>query len=263
MEICDKEVTLMAESGLFKQFVAALDKTKGLLNHLIKYKSNSYYKAQLDKTFSELNRTYKYLKAGIEKTENGDLKEQFKTVDQTVQVILSNSTYEAKLKAIKELEINLPDVEIELGHSVTLSESFKIPKEIPITEYRLDLEEAIKSYDNGCYVAALVLCRRSYEGALVIKYREKARKEPTTVIKCPHCKQTIKDNAYMGIAKLHQWAIDQRFVTEKMKQIGFLLADIGAGAAHPPLLEFPRDKELATLGINATMALLKELNSNR
>ena len=252
----------MTESELFKQFVAALVKTKELLNHLIKYKGNSYYKTKIDKTLAELNRTYKYLKAGVEKTKNEGLKKQFNGVDQAIQDILSNNTYEAKLKTIKELEINLPDVEIELEHSVALSESFKIPKEIPITEYRLDLEEAIKSYDNECYVAALVLCRRSYEGALVLKYREKTGKEPTTTIKCPHCKQTIKDNAYMGIAKLHQWAIDQSFVTEKMKQIGFLLADIGAGAAHPPLLEFPRDKELATLGINATMALLKELNSS-
>ena len=65
----------------------------------------------------------------------------------------------------------------------------------------------------------------------------------------------------MGIAKLHSWAIDNKNITDKLKQVGFLLTDMGAGAAHPPLAEFPRDKEMARLGITATLALLKEINN--
>jgi hypothetical protein len=63
----------------------------------------------------------------------------------------------------------------------------------------------------------------------------------------------------MGIAKLHNWAISEEVITERLKQVGFLLTDMGAGAAHPPLSPFPRDKELAYLGIASTIALLKEI----
>ena len=48
-----------------------------------------------------------------------------------------------------------------------------------------------------------------------------------------------------------------------MKQVGFLLSDMGAGAAHPPLKNFPRDKEIAKLGITATITLLKQLHTEK
>jgi hypothetical protein len=139
--------------------------------------------------------------------------------------------------------------------------SFEIPEEIPMTEYRLDLEEAIKDFDNGCFISALVLCRRAYEGALVALYKSKTGKDPVGEIRCKHCKNLIRDKAYMGIAKLHGWAIDDKIITDRLKQVGFLLTDMGTGAAHPPLLDFPRDIEISRLGITATLALLKEINS--
>ena len=105
------------------------------------------------------------------------------------------------------------------------------------------------------------MCRRSYEGALVALYRIRENKEPIEEIRCKNCKNTIKDKAYFGITKLHNWAIENKIITNRLKSVGFLLTEIGAGAAHPPLSEFPRDKELARLGITATLALLKEINN--
>lgn len=109
---------------------------------------------------------------------------------------------------------------------------------------------------------SLVLCRRAYEGALVALYRAE-QGEPVEEVRCKHCNNTIRSKAYMGIAKLHSWAIERGTITEKLKQVGFLLTDMGAGAAHPPLTEFPRNKEMARLGITATLALLKEIHKKQ
>ncbi|GFN40225.1 MAG: hypothetical protein YK1309IOTA_1460001 [Marine Group I thaumarchaeote] len=66
----------------------------------------------------------------------------------------------------------------------------------------------------------------------------------------------------MGITKLHGWALKEGVITEKLKSVGFLTADLGAGGAHPPLYNFPRDPDLAKLGILATITLLKQIYSN-
>ena len=109
------------------------------------------------------------------------------------------------------------------------------------------------------YISSLVLCRRAYEGSLVEKYRSIIRADPIADVLCPNCGKIIRSNAYMGIGKLHNWAIKTKIITDKLKQVGFLVSDIGAGGAHPPLEDFPRDPEIAKLGITATITLLKQI----
>ena len=185
------------------------------------------------------------------------------TADTTISLLINNGkNYEEKLLAIENLERFWPELEIEFEVLKLKLKNYEIPKEIPKTESRLDLEEAIKDFDNGCDISSLVMCRRSYEGALVTLYKENTGHDPIEQVTCKHCKAVIRDKSYMGIAKLHNWAISNDLVTDKLKHVGFLVTDLGAGGAHPPLTEFPRDKEMAKLGITATIALLKRIHSN-
>ncbi len=247
-----------------QQFANVINKVKDIISKLLKYKGNKHYKKQLESGLTELNRTYKFLRAKIHRMDKDGLKEKFKIIDDTISILLSNTEdNKEKLDAIKNLERYWPDLEIEFEDLRLKIRSFEIPEEIPMTEYRLDLEEAIKNFDNGCFISSLVMSRRAYEGALVALYKSKNSKEPIEELKCKSCKAMLKDKAYMGIAKLHNWAIKNNFVTDKLQQVGFLLTDIGAGAAHPPLTQFPRDKEMAILGITATLALLKEIHAKK
>jgi hypothetical protein len=247
-----------------KEFTEIVSKVKNSLANLLKYKGNKHYKKLLDESLKELNRSHKFLKAKIDRANKVELKEKFKTVDKEVANILSDSKYNDKLESIKNLDRFWPELEIEFENLKLNIRSFEVPEEIPMTECRFDLEEAIKDFDNGCFISSLVLCRRAYEGALVSLYKSKMLgNEPVEEVKCKHCKNLIRDKSYMGIAKLHSWAIDNRIITEKLKQVGFLLTDMGAGAAHPLLAEFPRDKEMARLGITATLTLLKEIHTKK
>ena len=65
--------------------------------------------------------------------------------------------------------------------------------------------------------------------------------------------------SYLGIVKLHNWAIANNVISDKFKSIGYLISDLGAGGAHPPLTDFPRDPEIAKLSIQTTMTLLKQI----
>ena len=130
-----------------------------------------------------------------------------------------------------------------------------------MNEQRLDLEEAIRDYNEKCYLSSLVLCRRSYEGALAQAYKSKTKTDPIQDVLCPKCGKKI-NSKYLGITKLHKWAIANKIISEKLKSVGFLTADLGAGGAHPPLYEFPRDPDIAKLGIQATITLLKQIYSN-
>ena len=244
-----------------QQFIEIINKVKISLQNLDKYKSNSHYKKLLASSLKELNRAHKFLKAKIDRTGKVEIKEKFKTVSDVITNILSDKKNNEKLDVINDLERFWPELEIEFENLKLNLRSFEIPEEIPMIEYRFDLEEAIKDFDNGCFISSLVLCRRAYEGALVAAYKSKNKKDPIEDIKCKHCNNQIRGNAYMGIAKLHGWAIENKIITDKLKQVGFLLTDMGAGAAHPPLSEFPRDKEIARLGITATIALLKEMHT--
>jgi hypothetical protein len=262
VEICPQEIDMEAKDEL-QAYKNSILKVREALIRINKYKGNTAYKKQLDASTAELNRSHLFFRAKILKTGKDSLIEQFKTPDAIVSFLLEEGTnYQKKLQKIVELERFWPELEMEFEDLELKIRSFEIPDEIPMTEYRLDLEEAIKDFDSGCYVSALVLCRRSYEGALVQLYKLKTGADPVEVVRCKNCKNIIKEKSYMGIANLHRWAIEGHYITEKLKQVGFLLSDIGAGAAHPPLSEFPRDPEMARLGITVTIALLKELHSN-
>jgi hypothetical protein len=233
---------------------------RNLAQKLERYKGNRHYKKHLEDSFAQLNKEYKFLYHKVNKTNMLALREKFKKLDGPINSILAEKTTGAeRLSLIKTIELFWPELELELENLKLNISNFEIPSEIPMTECRLDLEEAIKDYDNGCYLSSLVLCRRSYEGALVGLYRIKTQKEPLGSIKCRNCQFLLRDKAYIGIAKLHSWAIENKFVAEKLKQVGFLISDIAAGGAHPPLSDFPRDKEIAKLGITATITLLKEV----
>ncbi|MDG6943364.1 MAG: hypothetical protein JRM94_04745 [Nitrososphaerota archaeon] len=231
-------------------------------DHLIKYKSNAFYKKQYLQLTKDLNKKFAFMEARINRSSNKSLKSKFLRVKKGVNLILSNSSYAEKIAEVDALEMFWPELEIEFENLKLGAQIFEIPAEIPMTEYRFDLEEAIKDYDNGCFVSSLVLCRRAYEGALAESYKNLEKKEPKEDVRCPNCKAVIRTNSYMGISKLHNWAIKKGIVTERLKDVGFLVTEMGAGAAHPPLVDFPRDPELAKLGITATIALLKEMASN-
>ena len=175
-----------------------------------------------------------------------------------VILLIDSKNYQEKLDGINNLQFYLPDLMVEFEEMK--DRSFEIPDEIPMSDNRLDLEEAIKDYDDGCWISSLALCRRAYEGALYSIYKLTTGKEPYADLDCPKCHHVIRKDVYFGIAKLHRWTIEQGYVTERLREVGFLLSDMGAGAAHPPLSDFPRDQELARLGITATIALMKELS---
>ena len=67
----------------------------------------------------------------------------------------------------------------------------------------------------------------------------------------------------MGIISLHKWALKEGLYPDKFKSLGILTADLGAGGAHPPLTEFPRDPDIAKLQIQTSLTLLKLIYSNK
>lgn len=210
--------------------------------------SNASYKPAIEKALRELNRSYRYLNVRIEKSSNETLRGKFAAVRDWMKPILvvNSKKYQEKLETIDNLQMYLPDLMVELDD--IKEKSFEIPDKIPMSENRLDLEEAIKDYDNGCWISSLALCRRAYEGALYSLYKLVSGTEPYEKYTCPNCKSTLREKAYFGITKLHSWAIEQGYVTERLKQWGFMQSDMGAGAAHSPLEDFKRDQELARLG---------------
>ena len=237
----------------------SLSRIKNLIKKLQKYRSQSFYKKQYDSEILELNRNYKFLKARI-KDPSSSLEEKLEKLNGAMQIVLSSKQYKIKLKTIKQLEMFWPELEIELSEINSEVESFRIPKEIPMNEQRLDLEEAMRDFNGKCYLSSLVLCRRAYEGALATAYKLKMKTEPVEDELCPKCNKKIRSK-YIGITKLHRWALKENIVNEKLESVGYLTADLGAGGAHPPLHRFPRDPELAKLGIQTTIALLKEIYS--
>jgi len=250
----------MEKNNDLKDLYALFIKVKEDIVDIRKYKSKKKYKDQYEKDILALNRAHMFLKAKIIDSSIASLIEKFKKINDAVQIVLEPKKYDKKLEVIKELERYWPELEVQYEGIRFKNNSFSIPDEIPIKEYRLDLEEAIKDFDNGCFISAIVLCRRAYEGALVDLYKTKNGNEPIEDTLCKHCKAVIRNNSYIGITRLHNWAIDNNYITNKLKQAGFLLTELGAGAAHTPLLDFPRDREMANLGITATITLLKELS---
>ncbi len=231
--------------------------------NLQKYKSNQHYKKLYEKEVKNLNRNYKFFKAKTKQIKKDTLHNKIVQLDPLIDTVISNKKHDEKLDAISKLEFFWPDLEIEFHDLKNSEKSLEIPKEIPMNEQRLDLEEAIRDFDNGCYLSSLVLCRRAYEGCLVEAYRSMMKTDPLEDVICKHCKSTIRAKSYMGIGKLHHWAIENKLITDKLKQVGFLVSDIGAGGAHPPLEQFQRDPEIAKLGITAAITLIKQIHTKK
>jgi len=243
-----------------EQLWDSISENRELIKQLQKYRSNSYYKEKYDQSVLTLNRNYKFFKSKCLKSKNPTLVKNLGQLHGSMEILLSEKKYDEKLSTIKDLERFWPDIELNIIDETPVTSGFEIPKEIPQNEQRLDLEEAIKDYDNGCYPSCLVLCRRSYEGALANMFKSITKTEPIQDDLCPKCNKKIRTR-YMGITKLHNWALKEKLITEKLKSVGFLTADLGAGGAHPPLFDFPRNPEIAKLGILATITLLKEIYS--
>lgn len=248
---------------LLQSLFSSINKVKESIIKLQKYKSNVHYKKIYETDIKNLNREYTFFKEKIKKISKDSLHTKIKEVDSLVHNIMNQHILDKKMSSIEKLELLWPQLEIEFMDYKSFSNTFEIPKEIPMNEQRLDLEEAIRDFNNGCYISSLVLCRRAYEGALAETYKLVTHGTPIEDVLCPHCNKKIRGQSYMGIGKLHSWAIKNKIISEKLKQVGFLISDIGAGGAHPPLEEFPRDLEIAKLGITATVTLLKQIYAKK
>ena len=242
------------------QIWESISRIRDLIKKLQKYKSANFYKTKYDQEILQLNRLYTFFRASI-KEPSGTLEEKLNNLDDSIKIIFSNQRHKNRLDEIKKLEKFWPELEIELVNIKSERQFFEIPKEIPMNEQRLDLEEAIRDHTERCYLSSLVMCRRSFEGALAIAYKRKTQNDPIEDELCPKCNKKIRTK-YIGIKKLHKWAIKEKIIGEKLVSVGFLLADLGAGGAHPPLTEFSREPEMSKLGIQATITLLKQIYSN-
>ena len=242
------------------QLWESISRIRDLINQLQKYNSNKHYKQKYEKEILQLNRNYKFFKVKVMETDKPSLIKNLGQLHSSIDIILSRKTYKTKLDTIKELELFWPDLEVDILEITPSKKTFEIPKEIPMNEQRLDLEEAIRDFNSNGYLSTSVLCRRAYEGALVIAYKSVVKNDPIEEVKCPGCKNTLR-KSYMGIVKLHNWAIANNLITDKLKSIGYLISDLGAGGAHPPLTDFPRDPEIAKISIQTTIAILKQIFS--
>lgn len=86
-------------------------------------------------------------------------------------------------------------------------------------------------YSDRLWKPAAVMCRRAYEGALILKFRTTEGTEPEKQGTCPKCSMKLGIRP-LSITDLHLWAVRNHFVREKMDGLSVLLKDIGAGGAH-------------------------------
>lgn len=247
---------LRQEIEKIKKLVVDLEDS---LKQLKKYHGNSFYWKKVTETTGELNSVFTFLNAKVQRSNAEPLKERFHELDLMIRQLVAPKETPQKLSVIGKLSLFWPKLLVEVDNTELTFHSFQVPAEIHEGEPLVDLQEAIRAYGSKSYLSSLVMCRRAYEGALVALYRTKTGNQPVEDRTCPHCGKILLKESYIGITKLHTWAVKNGYITEKLKSVGFLLADIGAGGAHPPLSEFPRDEEIAKLGINATMTLLKEI----
>lgn len=247
-----------------------MDKQKGLKENLIKlksntdvyilalkslskYKGNSHYKKKVKSINLKIRKLLIYLDRVIDNFPRYD------TLKENLLILLSDTEKNTEDSSfLLDLEMLWEDIFLDLENINPISNTHIIPDEIPFTEVRFDLEEAIKDFKSGCFISAIVMCRRSYEGALVTLYTQIEKKSPTKELKCKNCKNIVKGNLYMGITELHRWAIEQKIISDKFKSIGYLIPSLGAGGAHPAE-KFPRDAEVANISIITTISLLKQI----
>lgn len=177
-----------------------------------------------------------------------------------LNLIDDKSEIKEKQNILQNIELKWQDLRLDLDNIKPMNETHKIPAEIPYTDVRFDLEESVHDYQNGCFLSSIVMCRRAYEGALISKYKQIENKDPVKQIICKHCKNTVRDKVFFSIVELHNWAIEKKIISEKFKEVGFLVPNLGAGGAHPTE-SFPRDSEVANIAITTSIALLKQIYS--
>jgi len=238
---------------------SSLKNVKESLKNLKKYPKHVYYKTSLKKTLIELKRKNINFQSNIKKSKSS--RKKIKALDSQILVLFSEETIITKLDALEKLEMLWPEIESEF-ETIKQNNDFQVPEIIPDNEHKKDLLEAIDCYNANCYPACLVMCRRSFEGALASCYKKITGIEPIRDNICPKCQKKI-GTLYMGIISLHKWALKEGLYPDKFKSLGILTADLGAGGAHPPLTKFPRDPDIAKLQIQTTSTLLKLIYSNK
>ncbi|MEC4847668.1 MAG: hypothetical protein RI100_00570 [Nitrosarchaeum sp.] len=236
----------------------SLKNVKSSLINLKKYPRHSHYKNNLQKTLIELKKKNLNFQAVIKNSNIS--KKIMKNFDSQISILLDENNTDVKLNTLKNLEMFWPEIENEF-ETIKQNNDFQISEIIPNNEHKKDLLEAIDCYNTNSYLACLVMCRRSFEGALVSCYKKITKTEPIRDNICPKCQKKI-GTLYMGITSLHKWALKEELYPDKYKSLGILIADLGAGGAHPSLLsEFPRDSDIARSQIQNTAILLKLIYS--
>lgn len=241
--------------NLIEDSSSKLNKLVGSAEVLIKAKYNKRYVKLFGEDKLNFRKSIKLLELELHRLAKF---EEEKKISETL-AFLDDAKKGAKdiLTFLEEFQKVLIDLEVA-ATSFDRS-SFEVPPEIPIGEIRSDLEEAIKDYDNGCFASSQIMCRRAYEGALREKYKEIEGKEPKEDFNCPYCKKRIRKDVEMSVTKLHKWAVEKKVIHEKLQNVGFLIPELAAGAAHPNQNPFPRDKQIAKLTIEATFALIIQI----
>jgi hypothetical protein len=116
-------------------------------------------------------------------------------------------------------------------------------------------------YTDGLWKPAAVMCRRAYEGALILKYRAAEGTEPEKQGSCPKCSTKLGLRP-LSITDLHLWAVRNQLVREKMDGLSMLLKDIGAGGAHRTK-SVVVDEDTAEIIIKCGAVLLQDLNTQK
>lgn len=229
------------------------------INKTIKAKYNKNYLKKVESIKSNLHKSLRILELILHKYSK---LEEEKRVNEIILIIDNpEEQYKKVLEGLQNFQKFLIDLEV-IVQNINVP-SFEIPTQIPFNEVRLDLSEAIKDFDNGCFLSAQNMCRRAYEGALREKYKEIEEKEPRENFVCPSCRKIIRKNSEFSVTKLHKWAIEKKIIHEKLQNVGFLIPEIASGSAHPPEEPFPRDKQIAKLTIEATFALIIQIYSKK
>ncbi len=244
------------------QLKAELEDLKSLIKEyfkvvsdLNKYKGNQHYKLKKKEAFIKINGLIKRLNQQVSEVKS------FEKLKEKILIFIDEKTeYKQKVDLFDEIELNFQDVFLESDSVQTFDSKHTIPSEIPFTPVRLDLEEAIRDATNGCYLSSLVMCRRAYEGALIEKYKETEKSDPLKQIACKNCKNVVRANVFMSITELHKWAVDTKVISDKFRDVGFLVPNLGSGGAHPTE-DFPRDQEVANIVVSTTLSLLKQVYS--
>jgi hypothetical protein len=120
-----------------------------------------------------------------------------------------------------------------------------------------DFHLAVSCYTNKLWKSAAVMVRRAYEGALTIKYRTMEGTDPEKQATCPKCSTKLGIRP-LSITDLHNWAVRNNLVREKMDGLSILLKDLGAGGAHPTKTRV-LDPETAEIILKCGGVLLHDL----